>query len=62
MVVKRLYDSVWRRLGTFLRGLAESEPEATQAAGTTGETVDAYLISLTVPPHGASCPVVEPVG
>ncbi|MFJ6848931.1 alpha/beta hydrolase [Streptomyces sp. NPDC091271] len=36
-VMKRLYDPEWRRLGTLLRGLAESEPGATQAAGTTGD-------------------------
>lgn len=37
-VMKRLYDPEWRGLGTFLRGPAESDPEATQAAGTAGDS------------------------
>ncbi|MFD6280928.1 alpha/beta fold hydrolase [Streptomyces sp. NPDC060209] len=35
MVMKRLYDPAWARLGDYLRGLKESRPGAIQASGTT---------------------------
>ncbi|WP_327248425.1 alpha/beta hydrolase [Streptomyces sp. NBC_01320] len=35
MVMKRLYGPEWTRLGKYLRGLEESNPEATRVAGTS---------------------------
>ncbi|MEV8227566.1 alpha/beta hydrolase [Streptomyces sp. NPDC079167] len=43
MVMKRLYDPEWRRLGTLLSALEESEPEAVRAAGTTGDSSEPAL-------------------